>query len=228
MQLHWFTSAQLNVLDMDSCNSAVRFWHVWKVWVCFCGLQLYLFLNYVFLLWYFIFSNIHQRKWCCMCLCTCIITYSVQHHRPAFFISSWMTFFTVRCTTFGSHLILQVVLSVHLMIRDVEIVVGVVVLKHTAGARRQKNQSHHIKYYWLFISGDLLFIYLFWHPKYWLRNKDMKSEHTTHWSRTVPRGEGGEERREVEGERSSPPGRGGGDLCSSPASPCSGSWCPSV
>lgn len=49
-----------------------------------------------------------------------------------------------------SHLVLQVVLSVHLVIWDVKVVVGVVVLKHTAGGRRKEsafNPTYSLQYY---------------------------------------------------------------------------------
>lgn len=50
---------------------------------------------------------------------------------------------TVSCNGFmevqqSSHLVLQVILPVHLVVRDVEVVIGVVVLKHTAGGKMEE------------------------------------------------------------------------------------------
>lgn len=50
----------------------------------------------------------------------------------------------------SSHLVLQVILPVHLMVRDVKVVIGVVVLKHTAGGRDgddRKINPHHTQHY---------------------------------------------------------------------------------
>lgn len=41
----------------------------------------------------------------------------------------------------GSHLVLQVILSVHLMVGHVKVVIGVVVLKHTAGGEREEEST---------------------------------------------------------------------------------------
>lgn len=42
----------------------------------------------------------------------------------------------------GSHLVLQVILPVHLVIRDVKVVIGVIVLEHAAGGGRQGRQKN--------------------------------------------------------------------------------------
>lgn len=44
----------------------------------------------------------------------------------------------------GSHLVLQVILSVHLMVGHVEIVIGVVVFKDAAGGEREEEQTRRI------------------------------------------------------------------------------------
>lgn len=62
-----------------------------------------------------------------------------------------------------SHLILQVVLSVHLMIGSIKIVIGVIVVKHTAGRRstnRTLNQGGFLDVPTSFISRQQLNIQL--------------------------------------------------------------------